>query len=460
MSGRSYQARERIERMVDAGSFVELDRFLQTANAVYGYDDVSAQGEGVIAGTATIDARPVYLFAQDISVLKGSVGAAHAAKIVRVIRMAAKAGVPLIGLWDSQGARVQESAAALNGYASIACALTEVSGVIPTISIAAGDMLGCASLFAALTDFTIAIEGLSAVGVHPPMVLAATEGREVDAQALIGAHVQAEDTGLAQMLCKDEDEAIAALKRLLGFLPSNNLDELPVALCEDDLARPIEHTKDARALAAAVADNQDFFELSAGFAPEMVTGFAMLGGYAVGIVANQPGQLLTEKGCIKAARFVRLLDAFDMPVLTLIDNMGAKVEWELAKECQVRALAKLAYAYAEAGCAKVSVITGRAIGEGYMVMANKAYADIVYAYADAEIACVNAEAGAILLLDGKQNADQFKEMFADPMAAARQGLVDDVIQPENTRLFVARAIEAALNKREQKLPKKHGIMPM
>lgn len=454
-------ATERIEMLVDAKSFVEMDKYIERSNAVLGYGDVSAPGEGVKTGWATIDGRPVYVFAQDYAVLKGSMGAAHAAKIMKTFDMAAKQGLPVVCIWDSGGARVQEGAAALDAYARIGKKLADVSGVIPTISVAAGGMLGAAAMFAAMTDFTVAIEDVTEIGVFPPMVLASTAGKKLDGQALIGAKVQAENAN-ASFCCAKEEDAFATVKRLLAFLPSNNLEECPFDVSEDEPARQIAAgPEDARALIADIADNHDFLEVYADTAKEMVTGFAMMNGFAVGFVANAPGEYISAKACLKAARFIRFLDAFDMPVISIVNNNGVEVSLEAAQGCQVRALAKLLYAYAEAGAPMISLITGRAIGEGYAVMSNKGNgADMVYAYPTAEISPVEAEAGGIILFGEKTGAAEYREKFASPMTAAQQGIVDDIIEPANTRQVLIDALDMAANKREPKLPKKHGVMPL
>lgn len=455
-------AEERIGKIVDAGSFVEIDKYLERSNAVLGYPDVCAPGEGVVAGWATIEGRPVYLFAQDYTVLKGSLGAAHAAKITKVMDMAAKAGLPVICVWDSDGARVQEGAAALGAYASIMKKLTDISGVVPTISIAAGGMLGCAAVLAALTDFTIAVEKISAVSLVSPMVLASTAGIDVNEDAICGAKIQSEETGIAQFACASEEQAVETLKDLLRYLPSNNLEESPYEIVEDDAARAtVADGSDVRALIRDIADNNEFLEVAADYSDDMITGFITLNGYTAGVIANAPGKTISFRACRKASRFISLLDAYDIPMVTLVNNEGVEVSLEGAQHCQIRTFAKLVSAYAESGAPMVSVITGKAVGEGYIAMGNKnCGADIVYAYPTAEISCLEAEAGSIILFDTKAKAAEYKEKFASPLAAAQQGLVDDIIEPADTRLMLIKAIEMASNKREQKLPKKHSILPL
>ncbi len=455
-----FHVRARIQAILDAESFIETDKYLERSNAVLGYPDVTIPGEGVVTGWGTVEGRAICIAAEDFASLDGSFSAAHANKIASVIDMAAKSGRPVVLLWDSQGARLQEGAAVLNAYAMLMKKLTDVSGVVPTISVATGGMFGSAAFFASLADFTIVVENLSSVGIKGPTVVAASLGIDADEEKTNGAAVQAA-AGNAHFLCKNEQEAYAVVKRLLGCLPSNNLEEAPFTINEDPLDRKVAAASgDMRALIGEIADNKEFFEVQAGFGKEILTGFAAIGGVSVGVVANAGGCYLEPDACEKAARFVRLLDAYHIPIMTFVDNLGAKVSME--QSVFLRALAKLAYAYAEAGTPMVSLIAGKAIGEGYSVMSNKGNgADVVYALQGAEIGCLNAEAGSIILYGGsKTSADEYKENFLSPLSAARQGVVDDVIRPEDTRFLLIKAVQAALDKREGKLQKKHGVMPL
>ncbi len=456
------KARDRIGQLVDEGSFVELDKYLERSNAVLGYKDVSVQGEGVVSGWATIDGRPVYVFAEDKDALKGSMSAAHGAKITKTMDMAAKNGVPVIGIWDSEGARVQEGAAVLNAYALIAKKLTDLSGVVPTISVAAGPMIGAAAVFSALSDFTVAIENISEIGVYGPMVLASSAEKPVDGEALIGAKVSESEAANAQFACATEAEAIETVKRLLMFLPSNNLEESQYIPTEDPANRAV--TADAKDMAAFlkdIADDGEFLEVGAGYADDMITGFGFMNGFATGFIANKADGRITPRAAKKAARFMRFLDAYDMPVVTVIDNAGVPVCLPCAQDNQVRDLAQMVFAFANAGCPMVSLITGKAIGEGYAAMANKGLgADIVYAFPTAEISAVEKETGAMILFDNKSKADEFAAQFSTAEAAAKQGVVDDIIEPAETRAKLIGALDMASNKREQKLPKKHGVMPL
>lgn len=373
--------------------------------------------------------------------------------------MAAQNGLPVLFLWDSGGARVQEGAAAMGAYSAVMKKLADVSGVIPTISVVLGGMYGCAALFAALTDFSIAAEDAGRIDLLSPMVRAAVHGQAVDEEKLCGVQAAAEK-GDVQLTAPDAAAALELAKELLSYLPLNNLEEPPFALNEDSIARPIlSDGKDIRALLREIADEQCFLELGAAFAPEMVTGLITLDGLTAGVVANVPGEYLSAHGCKKAARFVRQMDAYDIPIITMVDNEGIDPASESC--CLLRSLAQLAYAYGEAGCPMVSILN-RAIGEGYAALSNKQNgADLVYAYEDAQIGCLDATAGSIILYDGaKDRAQEYAERFLSALSAAKQGVVDDIIKRENLRGTLIRAIQMVSNKRGQKLRKKHGIMPM
>lgn len=447
------KARERIEKLLDAGSFVEFDKFLERSNAVLGYLDVTAPGEGVVTGWGSIDGRAVYLAAQDFDVLHASFGVAQAAKIIKVIDMAAKNGMPAIFVWDSAGVRVQEGLAALNAYSLLMKKLVDVSGVVPTVSVVGGDMLGSSALLSPLTNFTVAIEKLSALSLKPPTVIASTFGVDADQEKLIGAKVQ-EAAGNADFVCPDEEAAYAALKTLLSYLPSNNLEVSPLVTPEDPIDRKVSGD-----ILPGAFDGQTFFEIQSGYAKEMRIGFAAVDGMTVGVVANQKGQHITPEGCKKAARFVEFLDAFDIPILTFVDNEGVKVQKE---QNILKDLAKLPYAYANAGAPMISVLVGKAIGEGYALMSNKGNgADLAYALEDAEIGCMSAEGGSIILFEGNKNrAAEYKEQFLSAASAARLGVVDDIVAREDIRRVLSSALNSAVNKRESKLQKKHGVMPL
>lgn len=468
--------RERISKLLDEGSFMELGKYVQNSNAVYGFKDTSAPTDGVITGFGSVDGRPVYVFAQDYTVLKGALGLSHARKIVDVIDRAAKSGVPVIGMLDSDGAKVQEGAAALSGYAMIMKKLSEVSGIIPTISMVLGNAVGCGSYIPALCDFMVIVDKIGALLTHGPQVLSATEGIDKGAAELGGAQIHGEQTGLADFVCSTEEEAFAAVKKLLTYLPSNNLDEAPFEMCNDDLNRPLldmnGESYDMRTLLAEVADNGQFFETKAGFAKNMITGFAQLNGTSVGFVANVPGEHLDPDALKKAARFISLLDAYSIPAISFIDNEGTAVDLKEEQAGLVSAVAKLTFAYAETSSPMISVVTGKAVGDGFVAMGSKALgADAVYAWPSAKIAALDEKAGSIIMFEeeikqaqdgeeGKQKAvEEYLQLFANPYGAAKQGAVDDVILPSETRQMIIGALEMALSKRENRIPKKHGIMP-
>ena len=457
----SMTARKFIDRLVDNGSFVEVDKYVCRSNAVFGYVDVSAEGEGVISGWGKVDGMPVCVFAQDSSVLGGSLGVAQANKIIKSIEMAKKCGYPIIARWCSAGARVQEGAAAVDAYVKVVRALNDVSGVVPTISIAAGEIFGISSAFAAMTDFTIAIEGVSACGIHAPMVLASKEGIDPDAQKLAGAEIMAQDNGLAQLICKDEDSAVAEAKKLLQYLPSNNLDSADLDIANDDVNRAtLADPTDTRALIIDVADAGSFYEIGEKYAPDMITGFIRLDGISCGVVANAEGKELTVGAYKKAARFVSILNAYDLPIITFINNEGSVISAHSVKCCQTAAYAKLLSSYALAGCAKISVVTGNAIGEGWAVMGAGACHDLSYAYLDAKIGCMGREAGSIVMYDAPGHEAEYEESFLSAMTACQQGVIDDIIEPADTRKVLVNAVSTALNKREEKPLRKHAVMPL
>ena len=454
-------AREFIDRLVDEGSFVEVDRFVRRSNAVYGYTDVSAEGEGVVSGWGKVEGVPVCVFAQDEGVLGGSLGEAHAAKIVKAIELAKKSGYPIVARWSSEGARTQEGAAAVNAYVKVARALSDASGLVPTISVTAGEMFGISSAFAAMTDFTVAIDGVSACGVHAPMVVASKEGREPDAQKLMGSETMTAKNGVAQLCCENEAQAVETVKKLLCYLPSNNLDCADMEFSQDPAERQTAAgAADTRALIADFADAGTFFETGAAYAPEMITGFMRLDGISCGVVANAAGEEITVRGYRKAARFISILDAYDLPVVTLINNEGAGISLHAVQCCQVPAYAKLLSTYALSGCAKVALVTGKAVGEGWAVMGAGACHDIVYAYPEAVVGCMDAAAGSIVLYGKPGHEEEYSEKFLSAKAACSEGVIDDIIAPEDTRRALIAAVSIALNKREEKPPKKHVILPL
>ncbi len=469
-------ARERIGFLLDEGSFVEIDKFLKRTYATPGLEAASQTGEGVVCGYGTIAQRPVFVFAQDYTVLKGSLSAAHAAKILKTLDMAVKNGVPAIGVMDSGGARISEGMAAISATAEIMKKLTDISGVVPTISVVAGPCIGTAAYIAALTDFTLMIDGVSELALHGPQIYASAMGKEIDAQVLFGAKNHSKNTGVAQFMCADEMECMATVRKLLSYLPSNNLDEAPYEMNADDLNRQLafgEEVPDGKELIRSVADGGDVLEYQADFAPEVITMFGRLNGNACGFIANERVGVLTQQAAKKAARFLSFLDAYNLPAITFTNCGSSEVDIEGEQATLISDFAKLASAYATAGMPKLNVIVGKAIGDGFAMMCPKALgADMVYAWPAAQISAMPAEAGALLLYeeeiakaeDGiaakKQMIDKYLDEYANPWQAAEQGVLDDVIEPAHTRQVLIASLEMTLSKREEKLPKKHGVLPL
>lgn len=469
-------ARERLDSLLDKGSFVEIEKFVKRTFATPGFEAASEAGEGVVCGYGTIGERAVFVYAQDYTVLSGSLSAAHASKIIKVMDMAAKNGVPVIGILDSGGARISEGVAAIGSTAAILNKYSELSGVVPTLTVVAGPCIGTAAYIAAVSDFTFMTDGISEVALHGPQIYASASGKSLKETELFGAKNHAEKTGIAQFAYANEEECAQGVKKLLSFLPSNNLDEAPYEASADDLNRQLPFTGeeefDARAVAASICDNSDIFEIQAAFAPDIFLAFGRINGNVCGIIANAKAEL-TAAGAKKAARFVGLLDAFSIPAVTLVNCGGTEIDIDAEQDSLITDAARLLSAYAQAGIAKLTLVTGKAVGDGFAVMCPKALgADLVYAWPSAEISSMPPEAGAIILYedeikaaeDGIAAKEQMKEKYieeyANPWQAAAQGVVDDVIEPAHTRQILAAALEMTLTKRENRLPKKHGVLPL
>ncbi len=467
-------ARERITALLDDASFVEIDKFVKCTCATPDHECVSAIGEGVVCGYGTIEDRPVFLFSQDHTVLLGSLSVAHAQKILKVMDMAVKNGVPVIGIIDSDGARVSEGVAAIDSYAAILKKLNDISGVIPTVSIIAGNCIGTAAYIAASTDACFMIEGISVTALHGPQIYASTLGSAIDIKTAFSAKAHNECTGVAQFMADSEEACYAQVKKLLSFLPSNNLEESPYSETTDDLNRLIgglDGEYDARALMTAVCDNNDILEYQALFSPEIVTAFGRLNGAAVGFVANGSEGIMTGHAARKAARFITLLNAFNIPVVTFTNCGGTDVAHD---KCMLIAnVARLIAAYAQAGVPMINVVTGKAVGDGFAMMCPKSLgADIVYAWPQAEITSLPAEAGAIVMYEDEisraedgiaakaEMIRKYKDEYANPWQAAAQGVVDDVIEPAATRQLLIAALEMCCTKRDNKLSKKHNVLPL
>ncbi len=480
-------ARERIKMLMDEGSFVEIDAFVTHRCSDFGMDCVEAPGEGVVTGYGTVDGRLVYAYAQDFTVIGGSLGEMHAKKICKVMDMAAKMGAPIIGLNDSGGARIQEGIDALSGFGEIFFRNTCNSGVIPQISVIMGPCAGGAVYSPAITDFIFMVDKTSQMFITGPQVIKSVTGEDVTSNDLGGAQVHASKSGVAHFAAKTEEECIAQIRRLLSFLPSNNLEETPYVAPSDEINRlseklttivPDEANKayDIKDVIAEIVDNGDFMEVHADFAQNIVVGFARMNGGTVGIVANQPKVMagsLDIDSSDKAARFVRFCDSFNIPLVTLTDVPGYFPGVEQEQGGIIRHGAKLLYAYCEATVPKINVIIRKAYGGAYIAMSSKHVgADIVMAWPTAEIAVMGPDGAAnIIFKDDIKNSNdpirtraekinEYRNRFASPYVAAARGYVDDVIEPDSTRPRIIAALEMLASKRESRPAKKHGNLPV
>jgi propionyl-CoA carboxylase beta chain len=480
-------ARERVEALVDDGSFVELDMFAVHRTTAFGLGDREFLGDGVVTGRATIGGRQVFLFSQDFTVLGGSLGEVFAEKICKVMDLALRTGSPMIGINDSGGARIQEGVVSLGGYAEIFWRNVQASGVVPQISLVAGPCAGGAVYSPAMTDFTIMVEKISQMFITGPEIIKTVTGEDVTFEELGGALTHATKSGVTDLIAADEDTMNDETRRLLSFLPQNNLegppryasDDDPLRLCPElDELIPDSANKpyDIKAAIGSVVDDGDFFEIAELHAANIVIGFGRIAGSTVGIVANQPKVLagvLDIASSIKAARFVRFCDAFNIPLLTFVDVPGFLPG--LAQEYGgiIKHGAKLLYAYAEATVPKITVITRKAYGGAYDVMASKHIrADYNVAWPTAEIAVMGA-AGAVKTIFRREIGEaadpaareaelvaDYERRFANPYVAASRGYVDDVIEASHTRAAVSRALTMLADKRVDRPKRKHGNIPL
>ena len=483
-------ARERIELLVDPGTFVELDAFVTHRSADFGMEKQKFLGDGVVTGYGSVHGRVIYLFSQDFTVFGGSLSGANAQKICKVMDLALRAGAPLIGLNDSGGARIQEGVESLGGYAEIFWRNTQASGVIPQISVILGPCAGGAVYSPAITDFVFMVDQSSYMFVTGPDVIKTVTHEEVTKEALGGAETHAEKSGVAHFVYPDERACFEAVRALLAFLPSNNLDEAPrngstdqwdrtcseiAGILPDSAQKPYDMLR----LIADVVDDGNFLEVHAGFAKNIVVGFARLGGRTVGVVGNQPNHLagcLDIDASVKGARFVRFCDAFNVPIVTFVDVPGFLPGTAQEYGGVIRHGAKLLYAYAEATVPKLTVITRKAYGGAYDVMASKHIrADFNFAYPIAEIAVMGPD-GAISILYRKELAEAektgrvaeerarltelYRTTFANPYKAAELGYIDEVIVPELTRKRLIQGLRAVDGKREATPKRKHGNIPL
>jgi propionyl-CoA carboxylase beta chain len=480
-------ARERLELLLDAGSFVELDAFVTHRASGFGLDEERYLGDGVVTGHGTIDGRLVFVFSQDFTVFGGSLSEAYAEKICKVMDLAMKVGAPVVGLNDSGGARIQEGVVSLGGYADIFVRNTLASGVIPQLSVVLGPCAGGAVYSPAITDFTIMVESTSYMFVTGPNVVKAVTHEDVDAERLGGATTHTTRSGVAHLAAHDEAEALSHARRLLSHLPQNNLADAPVRMATDPSDRmdaelddvvpeDPSHPYDMHDVIRRIVDDGDFFEIQPGWAGNILIGFARLGGRSVGIVAQQPAVLagaLDIDASTKAARFVRTCDAFNVPLVTFVDVPGFLPGVAQEHGGIIRHGAKLLYAYCEATVPKLTVITRKAYGGAYDVMSSKhVRGDLNLAWPTAEIAVMGAEGAVnVLYRDTIAKADDpaatrsqlvadYQERFANPYIAASRGYVDDVILPHETRPRLIRGLEVLKDKVDTNPRKKHGNIPL
>ena len=480
-------ARERINLLMDPDSFVELDAFVKHRCSEFGMEAVDAPAEGVVTGYGTVDGRLVYVFAQDFTVIGGSLGEMHAKKICKVLDLALRMGAPAVGINDSGGARIQEGVDALSGYGNIFYRNTIASGVVPQISVIMGPCAGGAVYSPALTDFTFMVDKTSQMFITGPQVIKAVTGEEVTSEELGGAMTHNRISGVAHFISPDEKTCIEDIKRLLSFLPSNNMETAPIFETDDDINRIEEQLNeivpdnpnkpyDMKDIIRAIVDNGDFMEVQEYYAQNIITAYARINGASIGIIANQPKVLA---GCLdinasdKAGRFIRTCDAFNIPILNLVDVPGFLPGTNQEYGGIIRHGAKMLYAYSEATVPKVTLIVRKAYGGAYLAMCSKDLgADMVFAWPSAEIAVMGPDGAANIIfkkdIEGAEDPVQtraekiqeYKDKFATPYIAAQRGYVDSVIEPKESRPRLANAFEMLASKRENRPAKKHGNLPV
>jgi methylmalonyl-CoA decarboxylase alpha subunit len=480
-------ARERINLLMDEGSFIEIDAFVKHRGTDFDMPTTEAPGEGIVTGYGTVDGRLVYVYAQDFTVIGGSLGEMHAKKICKVMDMAMKMGAPIVGINDSGGARIQEGIDALSGFGEIFYRNTIASGVIPQISVIMGPCAGGAVYSPAITDFVFMVDKTSQMFITGPQVIKAVTGEDVSFEQLGGAMAHNSKSGVAHFVSADDKECIEQVKLLLSYLPSNNLSDAPVYETNDDLNRisdkltaivPDDANKpyDMKEVIAEIVDNGDFFEVHPHFAQNIIVGFARMNGRTVGIIANQPKVLagaLDVNSSDKAARFIRFCDCFNIPILTFTDVPGYLPGVSQEHSGIIRHGAKLLYAYSEATVPKINVIIRKAYGGAYIAMSSKHLgADMVFAWPTAEIAVMGPEGAANIIFRKEianaadpvaarnEKIEEYRNKFANPYVAAARGYIDDVIEPDSTRPRIISALEMLASKRENRPAKKHGNIPV
>ena len=480
-------ARERVNLLLDENSFVELDLLVEHRCSNFGMEKIEAPGEGVITGYGTINGRLTYVFAQDFTVIGGSLGEMHAKKISKVMDMAMKMGAPCIGINDSGGARIQEGVDSLSGYGQLFYRNTIASGVIPQISIIVGPAAGGAVYSPAIMDFVFMVKKIGIMHITGPAVIKAVTGEVVTSEQLGGAMTHNKKSGVAHFAAENEEEVYQMVRKMMGYLPSNNMEEAPSEECQDDCNRreeallnivPTDPNKpyEMKDIIKYIVDSGDFFESQKYYAMNMITGFARLNGNSIGIIANQPKVLA---GCLdinasdKAARFVRFCDAFNIPILTLVDVPGFLPGTAQEYGGIIRHGAKLLYAYSEATVPKITLVTRKSYGGAYLAMCSKDLrADQVIAWPTAEIAVMGSQGAANIIFRKEiakadnpekvrqEKIEEFQQKFSNPYEAAKRGYVDMVIDPRETRPCLITTLEMLSTKRENRPAKKHGNFPV
>ena len=477
-------ARERINKLLDPGSFYEYDLFIEHDAREFGMENKSLAGDGVVIGTGTINGKPVAIYAQDFTVAGGSLGSMHARKITKIMDYSLRMRIPLIGINDSGGARIQEGVNSLAGYGEIFFRNTLASGVIPQISVILGPCAGGAVYSPALTDYVFVVDKISKMFITGPEVIKSVLGEEIDMESLGGARVHCETTGNAHFFAESEEQCFNQIKELLSYIPSHNQEKQEPLKTKEPLKKykiekivPVDPTApyDVRNVIKALTDNSEFIEVQEMWAPNIVIGYGRIGGRTVGFVANQPMVLAGVLDCDssdKAARFIRYCDAFEIPIVTLEDMPGYLPGVDQEHAGVIRHGAKLLYAYSEATVPKVTIILRKAYGGGYIAMNSRHLrADFVFAWPTAEIAVMGPEGAANIIFRKeimeaadpnemrKQKVQEYKDKFANPYVAAAKGYIDTVIPPTDTRKFILHALEISTNKVLKRPMKKHGVPP-
>lgn len=482
-----FSARERIDMLFDEGSFVEIDAFIESRCIDFGMQKKKIAGDGVITGYGTVNGRKVFVSSQDFTVIGGSLGEMHAKKITKVMDMAVKMGAPFIAINDSGGARIEEGLDALSGYGDIFYRNTLASGVIPQISVIMGPCAGGAVYSPAITDFIFMVENTSQMFITGPQVIKSVTGEDVSVEKLGGADVHTAISGVAHFKSANEEECIEDIKRLLSFLPDNNVSDTLYYGTSDSACRIIERLNDIipeesnkpydmYEIIEEIVDDGDFMEIHQAFAQNIIIGFGRLNGRSVGIVANQPKVMagsLDMNAADKAARFVRFCDAFNIPLLTLTDVPAFLPGVAQEHNGIIRHGAKLLYAFSEATVPKVNVILRKAYGGAYIAMNSKTIgADMVFAWPSAEIAVMGPDGAANIIFKKeiaasenpsetrKEKIAEYRDKFSNPYVAAARGYIDDVIEPSETRVKIIQAFEMLSSKRENRPAKKHGNIPL